>query len=181
MEGCQSTGLRGWCEGYPTWAVSGGEFGWSWLDLPEPARQGLVRGTAWRKLRITHCLPEPNPATNKTQWHADDEPDYNQRKHGTKGHSTTGSLGPDKQIKEEERAEYDSRNQQRGHDNVALPSLATKGLVCSRRNIATDRAKHSRYQEDGGCQKATIGRRQKTEERECYIRISLSWTFLDVR
>lgn len=106
---------------------------------------------------VTYCLLEPNPATNKTQRHADYEPDHNQCEHGSERHRTAGSLGPNEEIEEEKGAENDSRDQQRGHDNVALPSLATERFVDSCRNIATDCTEYSRDQKNSGCQETTVG------------------------
>lgn len=89
---------------------------------------------------VTYRLLEADPTTNHTERHANDEPDQDQRKHCAKWDSTTGPLRPYEEIEKEESAEDDPGDQQWGQDDIALPSFAAKGLVDSRRNVATDGA-----------------------------------------
>lgn len=97
---------------------------------------------------VTYRLLESKPATGNAQRNADDEPDQDQCQHGAKGHGAARALGPDEKVEQEESAEDKSGNQQWGHNDVAFPGFAAKGLVYSCRHVSTNGTEQSRNQED---------------------------------
>lgn len=116
--------------------------------------------------RISYLLAESNPATRHTQRNTDNEPDEEQGQHGAEGNGTTRALSPNKQVQQEEHAENEAGNQQRSHDDVALPSLASKGLVDTRRHVSTNGTKDGRNHENSSGQETTVGGGEKTKECE---------------
>lgn len=117
--------------------------------------------------QIAYLLPKSNPAAGNTQRNADDEPNENQSQHSTERDSTAGTLGPHEQIKQEESAKDESRDQQGSHDDVALPGLAAKGLIGTCRHVPSNRTEEGVDQENGSSQESTIGGREETKKCEC--------------
>lgn len=93
--------------------------------------------------QAAYLLSKPKPAAGNTQRNANDEPNEDQSQHGTERDSTAGTFGPHEQIKQEESAKDESRDQQGSHDNVTLPGLTTKGLVDTGRHVSANRTEES--------------------------------------
>ena len=91
----------------------------------------------------THSMLEAHPATCEAERDTNDEPDTQNHEHGGEWHCATRSLGPQKEVEEEESGKDNSRNHDGRHGNILLPLVTTEGLIDARGDVATNEPENS--------------------------------------
>jgi hypothetical protein len=120
-------------------------------------------------------LFETQPATSNAQRYRDDEPDYDDDKHGGEWNRPGSTTTPDEQVEEEEDGEDEARKRKRRADEAEFPGLAVEELVSPGGHIATDESEKSVEDDDNSAERSAVAGREEAKESECCCNVSVTF------
>lgn len=131
---------------------------------------GLLRDLARDLVRAHGVLGggllEAEVAPDEDERDRDAEPQEDQGEHGAEGDGPRGLLPPDEAVEDEEGAEDDAREEERGLQGDLLPLGALEHLVQAGARVAGQQAHEDPQQEHGGHEAAAVGGGEEAQHRK---------------